>query len=194
MKRQRGRGGRKSNGQANRHFESSGPDIKIRGSATHIYEKYQQLARDAASAGDHVKAENLLQHAEHYYRVMQTMQPPQQPQQKRSESDERQQPSYSGNGHDTSGQGSDAHDPMKVVATDDSSDGQTDDRHMNGASVAQSGDDGQQPAGTEEEPAPRRTRRVRRPRKSAESDEAKGEARDALEAASSSTEAVEQPG
>lgn len=75
MKRQRGRGGRKSNGQANRHFESNGPDIKIRGSASHIHEKYQQLARDAASSGDQVKAEGYQQHAEHYFRVLQAMQP-----------------------------------------------------------------------------------------------------------------------
>ncbi len=74
MKRQRGRGGRKPNGQANRHFESNGPDVKIRGAASHICEKYQQLARDAASAGDRVMAENYLQHAEHYFRLVQSAQ------------------------------------------------------------------------------------------------------------------------
>ena len=54
----------------NRSYDSSGPDIKIRGNASHIYEKYLQLARDANSAGDRVMAENYLQHAEHYYRIM----------------------------------------------------------------------------------------------------------------------------
>jgi hypothetical protein len=54
----------------NRTFDSSGPEIKIRGSAAHVYEKYLQLARDANSAGDRVTAENYLQHAEHYYRIM----------------------------------------------------------------------------------------------------------------------------
>ena len=54
----------------NRTFDSSGPEIKIRGSAAHVYEKYLQLARDANSAGDRVMAENYLQHAEHYYRIM----------------------------------------------------------------------------------------------------------------------------
>ncbi|MCG8443950.1 MAG: DUF4167 domain-containing protein [Caulobacterales bacterium] len=73
MKRQRGRG-RKGNGQANRHYESNGPDIKIRGSASHIHEKYQQLARDASSSGDRIMAENYLQHAEHYYRIVQSFQ------------------------------------------------------------------------------------------------------------------------
>ena len=54
----------------NRTFDSSGPEVKIRGSAAHVYEKYLQLARDANSAGDRVMAENYLQHAEHYYRIM----------------------------------------------------------------------------------------------------------------------------
>ena len=54
----------------NRSYDSSGPEVKIRGTATHIYEKYLQLARDANSAGDRVMAENYLQHAEHYYRIM----------------------------------------------------------------------------------------------------------------------------
>jgi hypothetical protein len=54
----------------NRTFDSSGPDVKIRGSASHVYEKYLQLARDANSSGDRVTAENYLQHAEHYFRIM----------------------------------------------------------------------------------------------------------------------------
>ena len=69
MKRSRGRGRRPQN-SANRTFDSAGPEIKIRGSASHVYEKYLQLARDANSAGDRVMAENYLQHAEHYFRVM----------------------------------------------------------------------------------------------------------------------------
>jgi hypothetical protein len=71
-----GGGGGNNNGggsggfNPNRTFDSSGPDIKIRGSASHVYEKYLQLARDANSSGDRVMAENYLQHAEHYYRIM----------------------------------------------------------------------------------------------------------------------------
>ena len=53
-----------------RIFESNGPDIKIRGTASHVAEKYVQLARDARSSGDPVAAENYYQHAEHYYRSM----------------------------------------------------------------------------------------------------------------------------
>jgi hypothetical protein len=62
----------------NRTFDSSGPEIKIRGSAPHVYEKYLQLARDANSSGDRVMAENYLQHAEHYYRIMAAQQVQQQ--------------------------------------------------------------------------------------------------------------------
>jgi hypothetical protein len=84
MKRQRGRnrgpggggngGGKQHN--ANRAFDSNGPEgIKVRGAAQGVYEKYLQLARDAGTGGDRVLAENYLQHAEHYYRVLRTMQP-----------------------------------------------------------------------------------------------------------------------
>lgn len=82
MKRQRGRnrggggGGGKPSQNVNRAFDSNGPDgVKIRGHAQHVYEKYQQLARDAAASGDRVLAENYLQHAEHYFRVLRTLQP-----------------------------------------------------------------------------------------------------------------------
>jgi len=51
-------------------YESNGPDVKIRGTASHIAEKYLQLARDAQSSGDPVAAENYYQHAEHYFRVI----------------------------------------------------------------------------------------------------------------------------
>jgi hypothetical protein len=65
-----GNGGGGGGFNPNRTFDSSGPEIKIRGSASHVYEKYLQLARDANSGGDRVMAENYLQHAEHYYRIM----------------------------------------------------------------------------------------------------------------------------
>ena len=53
-----------------RVYESNGPDIKIRGTASHVAEKYVQLARDARSSGDPVAAENYYQHAEHYFRII----------------------------------------------------------------------------------------------------------------------------
>ncbi|MET0294912.1 MAG: DUF4167 domain-containing protein, partial [Phenylobacterium sp.] len=81
MKRQRGRnrgggGGKPQQQNTNRAFDSNGPDgVKVRGNAQHVFEKYQQLARDAGSAGDRVLAENYLQHAEHYFRLIRAMQP-----------------------------------------------------------------------------------------------------------------------
>ena len=83
MKRSRNRGRSNKphyqNSNPNRTLESNGPDVKIRGNAQHIYEKYQQLARDASSSGDRVMAESYLQHAEHYFRVLLATQPQGQP-------------------------------------------------------------------------------------------------------------------
>ena len=84
----RGRGGRNNNmmggGNPNnnnnnrprpphrmQNFDSSGPSVKIRGNAYQVFERYIAMAREASSAGDRVAAENLYQHAEHYYRIMQ---------------------------------------------------------------------------------------------------------------------------
>ena len=69
MKRQRGRN-RNNNNNRNRSLESNGPDVKVRGSASTIYEKYTQLTHDAKTGGNRVKAESLRQHAEHYLRLM----------------------------------------------------------------------------------------------------------------------------
>ena len=68
-KRMRGRN-RKSQNPMTRVFESNGPDVKIRGTPSHIAEKYLQLARDAQTSGDPVAAENYFQHAEHYLRMI----------------------------------------------------------------------------------------------------------------------------
>jgi len=51
-------------------FDSNGPNVKIRGNAYQVFERYLALAREAASSGDRVAAENFYQHAEHYFRVM----------------------------------------------------------------------------------------------------------------------------
>src|SRR5438093_4663689 len=68
-KRMRGRN-RKGQNPLTRVYESNGPDVKIRGTASHVAEKYIQLARDAQTSGDPVAAENYFQHAEHYLRVI----------------------------------------------------------------------------------------------------------------------------
>jgi hypothetical protein len=70
QKRMRGRNHRKSQNPLTRVYESNGPDVKIRGTASHVAEKYIQLARDAQSSGDPIAAENYYQHAEHYFRLI----------------------------------------------------------------------------------------------------------------------------
>lgn len=51
-------------------FDSNGPNVKIRGNAYQVHERYLTLAREAQSSGDRIAAENFYQHAEHYFRVM----------------------------------------------------------------------------------------------------------------------------
>src|SRR5579872_833989 len=77
-KRSRGRNGNNPHHNNNRPrmphriqtFDSNGPSVKIRGNAYQVFERYVALAREAASAGDRIAAENLYQHAEHYFRIM----------------------------------------------------------------------------------------------------------------------------
>lgn len=74
-RRMRGRGNNNNNNRRGpnpltRNYESNGPDVKIRGNAQHIADKYATLSRDAQASGDRVMAENYLQHAEHYMRII----------------------------------------------------------------------------------------------------------------------------
>jgi hypothetical protein len=57
----------------NQIFDSSGPDVRVRGNAHQVFDKYQALAREAAASGDRIQAEAYWQYADHYYRVIQTM-------------------------------------------------------------------------------------------------------------------------
>lgn len=75
MKRSRGRSRRQGN-PANRSYDSNGPEVKVRGNPSTVYEKYLSLAGDALTSGNPVKAENLFQHAEHYYRIIAASQTP----------------------------------------------------------------------------------------------------------------------
>ncbi len=71
-RRSRGRSNGKrpfNQGGPNRSFESNGPGVKLRGTASQVFDKYLALARDASSSGDRIAAENFYQHAEHYYRL-----------------------------------------------------------------------------------------------------------------------------
>ena len=71
-KRNRGRGGNRRSGPPSRNhtFDSNGPDIRIRGNAHQVHEKYINLAREASTNGEAVLAESYFQHAEHYYRIL----------------------------------------------------------------------------------------------------------------------------
>jgi hypothetical protein len=76
--RNRGSNGGGNNGGNNRRggnnraqvFDSNGPEVRIRGTAYQIQEKYAILAKDAAAAGDYVLSESYSQHAEHYQRII----------------------------------------------------------------------------------------------------------------------------
>lgn len=102
MKRMRGRGQRHGGGGGGGHFrqgggggggggghqpmnrnhvfDSNGPDMRLRGTAQQLFEKYLQLGRDATGAGDRVMAEGYFQHAEHYFRILNAMNQAQQQQ------------------------------------------------------------------------------------------------------------------
>lgn len=74
-RRQRGRnnGGRRNSGGAPKRsqvYDSNGPDVRIRGTAHQVCEKYLALAKDSSAAGDIVLAESYMQHAEHYQRII----------------------------------------------------------------------------------------------------------------------------
>ena len=66
----RRRRSRRPNGKGNGNVDSSGPSVKVRGSARQVYDKYLLLARDAKSSGDTILAESYFQHAEHYVRIL----------------------------------------------------------------------------------------------------------------------------
>lgn len=69
-RRQRNNRGRKGNQNRMQVFDSNGPDVRIRGTAHQVHEKYMALAKDAQSSGDDVMYQNYLQHAEHYQRII----------------------------------------------------------------------------------------------------------------------------
>ena len=68
--RRRRNNNRRPNGRGNGNMDSSGPSVKVRGSARQVYDKYLLLARDAKSSGDNILSESYFQHAEHYARIL----------------------------------------------------------------------------------------------------------------------------
>ena len=74
--RSRGRRGNNSGGHnhvpnRNTSYESNGPDVKLRGNAQQLHEKYMVLAHDAATSGERISAEAYTQFADHYFRLHQ---------------------------------------------------------------------------------------------------------------------------
>ncbi len=99
-RRSRGRSNRKHNVPLkHQSFESNGPDVRIRGNAHQVYEKYLAMARDAHSTGDRISAEGYYQHAEHYFRIMNDSTDPQNAQRQQQQQQQRQRE----NGHDRQG-------------------------------------------------------------------------------------------
>jgi len=137
-KRSRGRNGRKPHNphgggsSKNQTFDSSGPDVKVRGSASQVLEKYLALARDATSAGDRIAAENYFQHAEHYYRILSANQA-QQAQQRPQNGQPGAPPQQNGqsNGPQGSGSGYSRATPADPNRFDGEGDGEGDDDNGN---------------------------------------------------------------
>ena len=88
----------------NHVFDSNGPDVRIRGTAQQLSEKYLQLGRDATSSGDRVMAEAYFQHAEHYFRILNAMNQAAQQGQPSGQAGGQRRQQYQGNGED-GGQG-----------------------------------------------------------------------------------------
>jgi hypothetical protein len=196
----RGRGNNNNNNNNNRKgpnpltrsYESNGPDVKIRGSAQQVAEKYTTLARDAQSAGDRVMAENYLQHAEHYNRIIAAAMAQQAMQQQRDFRDESDE-----DGDEEAVERENIRperqerQPQPAIAAEDSpqpviegvpaevafSEEQPVEKpRVNGEATAHvNGTSEQAPAeeaAAAEEPAPRKTRRPRRPRRETQPDTA----------------------
>jgi len=164
-KRSRGRN-RKGPNPLQRSYESNGPDVKVRGTALHVAEKYVTLARDAASSGDRVAEQNYLQHAEHYFRIVaaaQAQMPQQQaqPSQRDEDDDEDEDRNTGQNGE--RGQSRDDNQPQFGL-----SDPQP---YVNGDGIGHDTDSGERREMNGDgggNSRPRRTRRPRPERKEAE--------------------------
>ena len=130
-KRMRGRGnGRKHSAPRNNSFDSNGPDVKVRGNAQQVVEKYLSLARDAALSGDRVNAESYYQYAEHYYRILNANAPNEQ--RPGTPSDEANGMDDSASSDDTDGVAS-ADSEETADASSNDSGNQPDGRHENGS-------------------------------------------------------------
>lgn len=148
-RRSRNRGsGRRNQNPLQRSYESNGPDVKIRGNAQVIADKYATLARDALSSGDTVMAENYLQHAEHYNRIILAAQP-----QPREDNDEQGDGQQQASGDDRQGRD----DGQQQQGRRNRNRRDRDDRNQDGDDAqpaAASADDGESPADASAQPQP----------------------------------------
>lgn len=96
-------------------FDSNGPDVRIRGNAWQVHEKYLALARDAAASGDRVMSENYMQHAEHYFRIISQIQ----------EAENRQRGTHNANGQPSGNPGEGDEDEEDEDGIDGSADDRT---------------------------------------------------------------------
>ncbi|MCG8593041.1 MAG: DUF4167 domain-containing protein [Kiloniellales bacterium] len=186
-RRSRGRSNRKHNVPLkHQSFESNGPDVRIRGNAHQVYEKYLAMARDAQSTGDRISAEGYYQHAEHYFRIMNDSTDPQGGQRQ-------QQQRQRENGHDRQGQDGDQRadgvEPAKAAdgtepagAGDGAEAAQVagaepappaSDAEPTPAAVAEAAVNGAEVNGGTERPAPKRRRRAPKAAKPEEGEAAK---------------------
>lgn len=164
----RGRNQRRRQGvNVNRALDSNGPDVRIRGTANQIYDKYQSLARDASSSGDRVKAESYLQHAEHYFRLIKSMQP--------QGANNQNQQSNSNANEGSSQQNTSSENSEETSATADSVDGAENDSKSEAKENASASEDGDQ----EKRPKQRRSRRPRQSGKSADASSKDASSKDA---------------
>jgi hypothetical protein len=118
----------------NHVFDSQGPDLRLRGTAQQLFERYLQLGRDATSSGDRVMAESYFQYAEHYFRILGAMQAAQQQSQQGNGAGGYSQPS----GGQPNGYNSGSHNGPRRYQGDSPGDGQQDgddegDRQESGA-------------------------------------------------------------
>lgn len=184
----RGRNQRRRPGNnPNRALDSNGPEVRIRGTANQIYDKYIALARDASSSGDRIKAENCLQHAEHYFRILRAAQQTQQsqsPHHGASEGSTSEQPSIdntSDRANDHSTDRSDARGPDRHSRGRDRDERVTEREEDKPASAAPSQE---APASTQDEDAPEAKPKRRRAKRTAKPAVKEGdEASDVEEAA-----------
>lgn len=123
------------------NFDSNGPDCRVRGNAYQVYEKYTAMGRDAQASGDRVLAENLFQHAEHYYRLINAYEAEAAEQQRRQQANRGE-----GEGGDDSAAGGEGGDPQGQGGQQPSSGGRRGRGRWRNQQDRNAGGDNSQPA------------------------------------------------